>query len=93
MEVQNVSSPTTDCELSKQQSVSGSKPSKSGQLSDPHVRVSWHWSWVSQSPSFSEQVLQLQNAKSPLLHIQLTEERALIIGFYEKNEISTCNPV
>ena len=41
-----------------QQSTSESKPSEVGQLFDPQARPSWHSSWASQSPSFSEQVLQ-----------------------------------
>ena len=55
-----------------------SKPSEAGQLFDPQARPSWHSSWASQSPSFSEQVLQLQNPISPLLTVaQLTKDRAL----------------
>ena len=41
-----------------QQSTSESKPCEIGQLFDPQARPSWHSSWESQSPSFSEQVLQ-----------------------------------
>ena len=41
-----------------QQSTSESKPSETGQLINPQARPSWHSSWESQSPSFSEQVLQ-----------------------------------
>ena len=64
--VQKFSSPTTDCELSKQQSVSGSKPSECGQLSDPHMRFSKHSSWESQSPSSSPQgVRVVQKSSSP----------------------------
>ena len=65
-----------------QQSTSESKPSETGQLFDPQKRPSWHSSWASQSPSFSEQVLQLQNPTSPLLAVaQLTKERLLPIEF------------
>ena len=44
--------------LGLQQSTSESKPSETGQLFDPQARPSWHSIWKSQSPSFSEQVLQ-----------------------------------
>ena len=64
--------------LLKQQSTSESKPSEAGQLFDPHLKPSWHSLWESQFPSFSEQVLQLQNPISPLLVVsQLTKERVL----------------
>ena len=66
-----------------QQSTSESKPSETGQLLDPQKRSSWHMSWESQSPSFSEQVLQLQNSSSPLLAVaQLTKERVLQLNFH-----------
>ena len=59
-----------------QQSTSESKPSEERQLFEPQARPSWHSSWTSQSPSFSEQVLQLQDPNSPLLIVgQLTRER------------------
>ena len=67
----------------KQQSTSESKPSDAGELFDPQKRPSWHSSWASQSPSFSEQVLQLQNPISPLLTVaQLTKERVLQLNFH-----------
>ena len=73
--VQKCSSPTVGA---WQQSTSESKSSETGQLLDPHTRPSWHSSWDSQSPSFSEQVWQLQNPISPLLAVpQLTKERVL----------------
>ena len=49
-----------------QQSTSESKPSEAGQLFDPQARPSWQSSWASQSPSFSEQALEIQNPISPL---------------------------
>ena len=69
--------------LEVQQSTSASKPREAGQLFDPQARLAWHSSWVSQSPSFSEQVLQLQNPISPLLAVaQLTKQRVLELNFY-----------
>ena len=65
-----------------QQSTSEPRPSEPGQLFDPQRRPSWQSSWESQSPSFSEQVLQLQNTISPLLTVaQLTKERVLKLNF------------
>ena len=52
---QKFSSPRIDW---LQQSTSEAKPSEAGQLFDPQARPSSHSSWESQSPSFSEQVLQ-----------------------------------
>ena len=70
-------------EPGKQQSTSMSKPSEAGQLFNPQPRPSWQSSWESQSPSFSEQVLQLQNPISPLLTVaQLTKERVIQLNFY-----------
>ena len=61
-----------------QQSISESNPSETGQSSNAHKRSSLHSSLESQSPSFSEQVLQLQKPISPLLAVaQLTKERLL----------------
>ena len=72
-DAQNSSSPIDGCE---QQSISKLKPSEAGQLFEPHKRPFWHSAWVSQSPSFSEQVLQLHNPISPLLTVaQLARER------------------
>ena len=64
----------------KQQSTSESKPREAGQLFDPQTRPSWHMSWESQSPSFSEQEWQLQNPKSPL--VILEQSTTIIIIFY-----------
>ena len=62
--------------IGEQQSTSESKPSEVRQLFDPQKGLHWHSSSESQSPSFSEQVLQLQNPISPLLTLsQLTKER------------------
>ena len=57
------------------QSIQIKKLSEAGQLFDPQNKPSWHSSCESQSPSFSEQVLQIQNSTSPLLAVaQLTEK-------------------
>ena len=69
-----------------QQSTSESKSSEAGQLFDPQASPYRHSSWESQSPSFFEQVLQLQNPNSPLLILaQLTKGRVLQLNFYFKN--------
>ena len=67
-----------------QQSTSESKPSEAGQLFEPQARPSWHSSWASQSPSFSEQVLvQWQKPILPLLTVaQLTKQRVLQLNFH-----------
>ena len=56
LKIKNIVYSPPACEW--QQSTSVSKPSDAGQLFDPQARPSWHSSWASQSPSFSEQVLQ-----------------------------------
>ena len=66
-----------------QQSIEDERPSEAGQLFDPQKRPFWHSSWEWQYPSFSEQVLQLQNPISPLLTLaQLTKVRLLQLNFH-----------
>ena len=53
-------------------------PNDAGQLFDPHLRPSSHWSLESQSPSSSEQEWQAQNPSFPLITFaQLTENRSI----------------
>ena len=64
---------------SEQQSIPDSKPREPGQLFDPQKRTSRHSSWESQSPSFSEQTLHLQNPFSPMVKVsQLTEMHTVL---------------